>query len=78
MSKFCCITYLIRFIMKEAEKAIKGSVNKEFFFIIHDTLVLMTLKETIKCMKKNNYFHRWLMPMSGLQDRAPYAARPAL
>ena len=57
MSKFCCITDLIRFIMKEAEKLKKGYVHEENFFIVHDDLVLMTEKETIKWMKENNYFH---------------------
>ena len=42
MSKFCRITDLIRFMMKEAEKLTKGSVQKDYFSIVHDTLVLMT------------------------------------
>ena len=41
VSKFCCITDLIRFMMKEAENLIKGSVHKDDFFIVHDALVLM-------------------------------------
>ena len=44
MSKFCFITNLIRFMMNEAEKLIKGSVHKDNFFIVHDALVLMTAK----------------------------------
>ena len=51
MSKFCCITDMFRFMMKEAEKLMKGSVHEDDFFIVHDTLVLMTAKETIKWMK---------------------------
>ena len=66
MSKFCCITDLIQFMMKEVEKVIKGSVHEGDFFIVHDALVFMTSKETIKLMKMNNYFHRWLLPMNGL------------
>ena len=66
MSKFCCITDLIRFMMKEADKLIKGSVREDDFFIVHDALVLMTAKEAIKWMKENNCFHRWLLPMNGL------------
>ena len=27
-------------------------------------------------MKDNKFFHRWLLPMNGLQDRTPYAGRP--
>ena len=45
MSKFCCITDLIRFMMKEAENLMKGSVHRDDFFIVHDNLVLMTEKD---------------------------------
>ena len=76
MSKFCCITDLIRFMMKEAENLMKGSVHEDNFFIFHDDLVLMTAKETIEWMKEKNYFHRWLLPMNGLQDGIPYAGLP--
>ena len=27
-------------------------------------------------MKENNYFHRWLLPMNGFQDRTPYDGLP--
>ena len=37
--------------MKEAEKLMKGSVNEDDLFILHDALVLMTEKEKIKGMK---------------------------
>ena len=42
----------------------KGSVHEDNLFIVHDALVLMTPKETIKWMKENNYFRRWLLPMT--------------
>ena len=41
MWKFCCIANLIRFMMNESEKLMKGSENEEDFFIVHDSLVLM-------------------------------------
>ena len=44
MSKLCCITDLIQFMMKEAENLMKGSVHKDDFFIVHDALVFMTAK----------------------------------
>ena len=44
MSKFCCITNLIRFMVNEAEKLMKGSVHEDNFYIVHDALVLMTEK----------------------------------
>ena len=76
MSKFCCITDLIRFMMKEAENLMKGSVHEDDFFIVHDALVLMTATETIEWMKEKNYYHCWLLPMNGLQDGTPNAGRP--
>ena len=36
----------------------------------------MTAKETIKWTKENNCFHRWLLPMNGLQYRTAYDGRP--
>ena len=54
----------------------KGYVHKDDFFIFHDALVLMKAKDTIEWMKEKNYFHRWLLPMNGLQDRTPYDGRP--
>ena len=64
--------------MKETENLMKGSVHKDDLFIIHDALVLMTAKETIEWMKEKNYFHRWLLPMNGLQDGTPYDERPVV
>ena len=66
-------TDLIRFMTKEAENLMKGCVHKDDLFIVHDALVLMTAKETIDWMKDKNYYHRWLLPMNGLQDGLPYA-----
>ena len=42
--ELCCITDLIRFMMKEAENLMKGSVHEDDFFIVHDALVLMKAK----------------------------------
>ena len=76
MSKFCCITDLIRFMMNKADNLMKGSVREDDFFIVHDALVLMTAEDTIEWMKEKNYLHRWLLPMNGLQDGTPNAGRP--
>ena len=75
MSKFLCITDLIRFMMKEADNLIKRSVHEDDLFIVYDALVLMTAKETIKWVKEKNCFHRWFLPINVLQDRTPYAGR---
>ena len=47
ISKLCCISDLISFMINEAEKPMKGSVHEDYFFIAHNSLVLMTAKETI-------------------------------
>ena len=75
MSKFCCITDLIRFMMNEAENLTEGSVHEEDFFIVHNDVVLMIAKETINWMRKNGYLHRWLLPLNGMQDGTPYVGR---
>ena len=72
MSKFCCITDLIHFTKNEAEKLMKGSVNEDDFYIVHDDLVLMTATKTINWMKQNGYLTRWLPPLNGLQDWTTY------
>ena len=76
MSKSCCITNLIRFTTNEAEKRMKGSVNEDDFYIVHDALVLMIAKEKINWMKQNGYLPIWLLPLNGLQDGTTYACRP--
>ena len=63
-------------MMKEAEKLMKGSVHEDDLFIVHDALVLMTVKETIKWMKEKNYSHGWLLTMNEFQDEKTYAGRP--
>ena len=50
--------------MNESEKLMKGSVQEEDFFIIHDALLLTKSKETINWMKQNEYLHRWLLPLN--------------
>ena len=54
----------------------KGSVHENDLFIVHDALMLMTLKETTTWIKDNNYFHSWLLTMNGFQDVTPFAGRP--
>ena len=51
MSKFCRITDMIQFMMKQAEKLMKVSMHEDDYFIVHDALVLMTAKETISWIK---------------------------
>ena len=75
MSKFCCITDMIQFIMKEAEKLMKGTVHEDDLFIVHDDLVFMTAKETIIWTKENKCFHPWFLPMNIFQYGTPYAGR---
>ena len=61
--------------MKEAHNLMKGCVNEDNLFIVHDYLLFMTAKETITWMKENNYFHLWLLSIGGFQDGTPYDGR---
>ena len=45
MSKLCCITHLIRFMINEAENLMKGSVCEDGVYIFHYDLVLIKGKE---------------------------------
>ena len=76
MSKFYCITDLIRFMMKEEYKLMKGCVHEEDFIIFHYALVLLTAKETITWIKENNYFNCWFLTMNGIQDGTPCDGNP--
>ena len=54
----------------------KGSVHEDDFSIIHGDFLLMTTKETMNWRIQKGYLHRWLLPLSGLQDGGPYAGYP--
>ena len=64
------------FLMNEAEKLTKGSVNEDDLYIVHNDLVLMTSKEKINWLKQKGYLHNWFLPLNGLQDGTPYAGHP--
>ena len=53
-------------MMQEAEKLMKGSMHEDNFLIVHNFLVLIKAKETIKWMKENNYFHIRFLTMNVL------------
>ena len=53
MWKFCFITDLIRFVVNEVEKLMKGLVYGNDFFVVHNDLMLMTAKKTIKWIRNN-------------------------
>ena len=59
MLKLCGITDLIKFMMKEAEKLLKGFVHHEHFSIVQDALMLMTrgMRFIYLQLRKNIYFH---------------------
>ena len=76
MSKLFFITNLIRFMMNEAEKLMKGSVHGDDLFIVQYDLVLMTSKETINWMIQNGYLHKCLFPLNGLQYGTSYTGHP--
>ena len=76
MSKFCCVTDLICFIIYEAEKLIKESVHEDYLYIFHHASVLMRAKGKNNWMKNNGYLTRWLLPLNVMHDGTPYDGRP--
>ena len=60
------LSLALDFLTNEAEKLTKGSVHEDNLYIVHDALVLMTAKKTIKWMKQKGYLHHWLLPLKGL------------
>ena len=48
---------MIGFMVKKGEELMKRSVHEDNLFIVHDDVLLMTEKETIAWMRKNNYLH---------------------
>ena len=52
MPKCFCITDMIQFIIREEMKPMKGFVREDDLFIVHDYLLLITAKETIKWTKR--------------------------
>ena len=62
-------------MIKEGEKITTGSVHKDDIFMVHDVLILITVKTKITWMRKHNYLHRWLIFFNSLQDGMPYSRR---
>ena len=62
-------------MINEAEKLMKGSVHEDNFFIVYNTLVLMTSKETINRMKQNGSLQVCLLPFNGMQYGNRYVGR---
>ena len=73
--KFCCISDLIRFMVKEVEKIMIRSVHKYDFYIArcvgtHD-------REDCNNMDaKNNDLKKCLLPFNGIQYEETYDRRP--
>ena len=72
------INNLIRFMMNQTEKLMKGSMHEDDFFIVHNAFVLMTAKEKINWMRQKDYLHQCLLPLNGLQDGTTYDGRPVV
>ena len=60
-------------MVKEVETMMKVSLHEGDFFIFCDALVLITSKEKITRMIKNNYLHQRLPPMNIFQDGKYYS-----
>jgi hypothetical protein len=52
MSAHVCIKDLVKHIVVETERLMKGTQHKDDWMFYHDALTLMTAKETIVWMKR--------------------------
>ena len=76
MRKYMCITTLVKEIHDSSQAAFVGTKHEDNWFFYHDALSQMTAKSTVKWMKDNNIYKRWLIPQNGCNKGTVYACRP--
>ena len=76
MQKFMCVTTLVSMIYQTSKRAFVGTTHEKTWFFYHDALKQMTAKSTVKWMKKEGFYKRWLIPQLGLNAFTVYANRP--
>ena len=84
LSQVVCVTKMITHMMKATEKAYVGTKYADSWMVYHDTLSLMTAKESKAWMKtqfidvdapdneKVSYFDKWILPEMELNDEFVY------
>ena len=62
--------------MNKTEKLMKGWVQEDDFFIVHNNFVVNDSKGNYQMDEKNGYLHTWLLNLKGLQDGTHHVVRP--
>jgi hypothetical protein len=62
MSPFVCITDLIQHIVDETARFYQNTEFENTWRFYHDSLSLLTAKDTISWMKTKGYYDRWIHP----------------
>ena len=80
MTQYVCITEMVEHIVVESARMYKGTTHEADWMFYHDALSLMMAKDTIKWMKEEGHYERWILPQCGLleddKDLKRYYGRP--
>ena len=81
MQPYICVTELINHMVSATTKVMKGTKYEGKGLFFHDTLSLITAKETVRWMKENDVYKYWIIPELGCNDivgmnKNCYAKRP--
>ena len=63
VSRLCCISDLVRFMVREGQKIMKGSVHEDDFLIVHRVLQLVTAKSMITWTQKISIYINGCQPL---------------
>jgi hypothetical protein len=66
MLPYICVASMVKHICKETEKVMEVTKHEKDWYFYHDTLALMTSKETTDWMIEKGYYRRWLLPVNKL------------
>ena len=76
MKKYVFITTVLKYIIANSSKIMKGTKHEDDWYFYHDALSLMASKETKEWMRKEGILHRWLLPKHGLNKGTVYEKFP--
>jgi len=70
-SSVIVVTEYIEHLMKESERAMKGTKHQDDWLVYHDSLSIMTASKTKEWMEDNGYLKRWILPSNDLYHDKP-------
>ena len=63
-----CITNMITHLYNHTKALYTQNGNTEMWWFYHDSLALMTAKDTVEWMKEKGYYKHWVLPELGIVD----------